>query len=144
MIFTRQWVKILVKKKLKSIYFTFIRCYDFYALVTKGLKWLTVFILVGRINLLWKQIDVSVGFGCKLYIYILLCRIESSVRKIKVSMGFEMIDFQWGFKAIFMIPFSHLNHENVRGPGTKYISWAIKMPWKGKKSFFMCFSWHFL
>ena len=60
-----------------------------------------------------------VGFGCKLYIYILLCRIESSVRKIKVSMGFEMIDFQWGFNAIFMIPFSHLNHENVRGPGAQ-------------------------
>ena len=57
MILAWQWIKILVKKKLKSIYFKFIWFYDFYAPVTKGLKWLTVSItLVGRINLLWKQI----------------------------------------------------------------------------------------
>ena len=38
-------------------------------MISKGLKWLTVSItLVGRINLLWKQIDAPVGFGCKLYI----------------------------------------------------------------------------
>ena len=103
-----QWIKILVKKKLKSIYFKFMWFYDFYALVTKGLKWLTVSItLVGRINLLRKQIDAPVGFGCKLYIYTLLCKIESGVRKIKVSIVFEMINFQWGFNAIFMVPFSH-------------------------------------
>ena len=91
MILAWQWIKILVKKKLKSIYFKFIR---FYALVTKGLKWLNVSItLVGRINLLWKQIDAPVGFGCKLYIYTFLCKIESAVRKIKVNIVFEMIDF---------------------------------------------------
>ena len=60
-----------------------------------------------RINFLWKQIDAPVGFGCKLYIYTLLYKIESTVRKIKVSTVFEMIDFQWGFNAIFMVPFSH-------------------------------------
>ena len=57
------------KEAYKSMYFKFIWFYDFYALVTKGLKWLTVSItLVGRIKLLWKQIDAPVGFGCKLYI----------------------------------------------------------------------------
>ena len=110
MILAWQWIKIWVKKKLKSIYFKFTRLYDFYAFVTKGLKWFsTVSItLVGRINLLWKQIDVPVGFGCKLYIYTqLLCKMESAVRKIKINIVFEIIDFQWGFNAIFMVPFSH-------------------------------------
>ena len=37
----------------------------------------------------------------------ILCKRESAVRKIKVSIIFEMIDFQWGFNAIFMVPFSH-------------------------------------
>ena len=136
MILAWQWIKILVKKKLKSIYFKFIRFYDCYTLVTKGLKWLTVSMtlsLVGRINLSWKQIDAPVGFGCKLYIYTLLCKIESAVRKIKVNIVFEMINFQWGFNAIFVVPFSlTLTHENVRGLGTKYILWAIKMLWKGQ------------
>ena len=89
MILAWQWIKILVKKKLKSIYFKFIWFYDFYALVTKGLKWLTVSItLVGRINLLWKQIDAPVGFGCKLYIR------KHSEKDFTVSIVFEMIDFQ--------------------------------------------------
>ena len=113
MILAWQWIKILVKKKLKSIYFKFIRFYDCYTLVTKGLKWLTVSMtlsLVGRINLSWKQIDAPVGFGCKLYIYTLLCKIESAVRKIKVNIVFEMINFQWGFNAIFVVPFSHYFH----------------------------------
>ena len=62
MILARKWIKILVKKK--SIYFKFIWFCEFYAPVPKGLKWLTVSItLVGRINLLWKQIDAPVGFG---------------------------------------------------------------------------------
>ena len=39
-------------------------------------------------------------------IYTLLYKIESTLRKIKVSIVFEMIDFQWGFNAIFMVPFS--------------------------------------
>ena len=87
--FSMHWNKILVKKKLKSIYFKFIWFYDFYALVTKGLKWLTVSItLVGTINLLWEQIDTPVGFGCLLYIYTLLNKIESTLRKIKVSIVF--------------------------------------------------------
>ena len=108
MILAWPWIKILVEKKLKSIYNKFIWFYDFYVLVAKGLKWLTVSItLVGRINLLWKQIDAPVGFGCKLYIYTLLNKIESTLRKIKVSIVFEMIDFQWGFNAIFMVPFSY-------------------------------------
>ena len=38
-------------------------------MISKGLKWVTVSItLVGRINLLLKQIDAPVGFDCKLYI----------------------------------------------------------------------------
>ena len=37
----------------------------------------------------------------------LLNKIESASRKMKVSIVFEMIDFQWGFNAIFMVPFSH-------------------------------------
>ena len=102
MILAGQWIKILVKKKLKSIYFKFMWFYDFYALVTKGLKWLTVSItLVGKINLLWKQIDAPVGFGCKLYIR------KHSEKDFKVSIVFEMIDFQWGFNAIFIVPLSH-------------------------------------
>ena len=61
MILAWQRIKILVKKKLKSIYFKFIWFWDFYALVTEGLKRLTVSItLVGRIKLLWKQIDAPV------------------------------------------------------------------------------------
>ena len=129
MILAWQWIKILVKKKLKSIYFKFIWFYDFYALVTKGLKWLTVSItLVGRINLLWKQIDAPVGFGCKLYIR------KHSEKDFKVSILFEMIDFQW-----VLMP---LTHENVRGRGTKYISWAIKMLWKGHKSTLRIFMAH--
>ena len=77
---------------------------------------------MGRIILLWKQIDAPVGFGCKLYIR------KHSEKDFKVSIVFEMIDFQWGFNAIFVVPFSlTLSHENVRGLGTKYISWAIKM-----------------
>ena len=108
MILAWQWIKILVKKKLKSISFQFIWFYDFYALATKGLKWPPVSItFVGRINLLWKWINAPVGFGCKLYIYTLLYKIESTVRKSKVSIAFEMTDFQWGIKAIFMVPFSH-------------------------------------
>ena len=60
--FSMHWNKLLVKKKIKSIYFKFIWFYDFYALVTKGLKWLTVSItLVGTINLLSEQIDTPVG-----------------------------------------------------------------------------------
>ena len=87
--FSMHWNKILVKKKLKSIYFKFIWFYDFYALVSKGLKWLTVSItLVGTINLLRGQIDTPVGFGCLLYIYTLLNKIESTLRKIKVSIVF--------------------------------------------------------
>ena len=92
MILAWQWIKILVKKKLKSIYFKVKWFYDFYALVTA---------------LLWKQIDAPVGFGCKLYIYTLLNKIESTLRKIKVSVVFEMIDSQWDFNAIFVVPFSH-------------------------------------
>ena len=138
MILAWQWIKILVKKKLKSIYFKFIWFYDFYALVTKGLKWLTVSItLVGRINLLWKQIDAPVGFGCKLYIR------KHSEKDFKVSLVFEMIDFQWDFNAIFKVPLTiTLTHENVRGRGTKYISWAIKMLWKGQKSTLRIFMAH--
>ena len=61
MILAWQWIKILVKKKLKCIYFKFIWFYDFYAIVTKGMKWLNVSItLVCRIKLLWKQIDTPV------------------------------------------------------------------------------------
>ena len=87
--FSMHWNKILVKKKLKSIYFKFIWFYDFYALVTKGLKWLTVSItLVGTINLLWEQIDTPVVFGCLLYIYTLVNKLESTSRKIKVSIVF--------------------------------------------------------
>ena len=87
--FSMHWNKILVKKKLKSIYFKFIWFYDFYALVTKGLKWLTVSItLVGTINLLWEQIDTPVVFGCLLYIYTLVNKLESTLRKIKVSIVF--------------------------------------------------------
>ena len=87
--FSMHWNKILVKKKLKSIYFKFIWFYDFYALVTKGLKWLTVSItLVGTINLLWEQIDTPVVFGCLLYIYTLVNKLESRLRKIKVSIVF--------------------------------------------------------
>ena len=109
MILAWQRIKRLVKKKLKSIYFKFIWFCDFYALVTKGLKRLTVSItLVGRIKLLWKQIDAAVvlvvNFIPK---YTLLNKIESTLRKIKVSIVFEMIDFQWGFGAIFMVPYSH-------------------------------------
>ena len=109
MILAWQRIKRLVKKKLKSIYFKFIGFCDFYALVTKGLKRLTVSItLVGRIKLLWKQIDAPVvlvvNFIPK---YTLLNKIESTLRKIKVSIVFEMIDFQWGFDAIFMVPYSH-------------------------------------
>ena len=121
--FSMHWNKILVKKKLKSIYFKFIWFYDFYALVTNGLKWLTVSItLVGTINLLWEQIDTLVGFGCLLYIYTLLNKIESTLRKIKVSIVFEMIDFQW-----VLMPFSWyhfaitLTHENVGGPGIHFM-----------------------
>ena len=56
------------------------RFYDFCALVTKGLKLLTVSTTsVGRKKLLWKQIDAPVGFGCKLYIYTLLNKIESTL-----------------------------------------------------------------
>ena len=109
MILAWQRIKRLVKKKLKSIYFKFIWFCDFYALVTKGLKRLTVSItLVGRIKLLWKQIDTPVvlvvNFIPK---YTLLNKIESTLRKIKVSIVFEVIDFQWGFGAIFMVPYSH-------------------------------------
>ena len=87
--FSMHWNKILVKKKLKSIYFKFIWFYDFYALVTKGLKWLTVSItLVGTINLLREQIDTPVVFGCLLYIYTLVNKLESTLRKIKVSIVF--------------------------------------------------------
>ena len=109
MILAWQWIKILVKNKLKSIYFKFIWFCDFYALVTKGLKWLTVSItLVGRIKLLWKQIDAPVVLvvNC-IPKYIFLNKIESTLRKINVSIVFEMIDFQWGFNAIFKVPFSH-------------------------------------
>ena len=109
MILAWKWIKILVEKTLNSIYFKFIWFCDFYALVTKRLKWLTVSItLVGRIKLLWKQIDAPVvlvvNFIPK---YTLLNKIESTLRKIKVSIVFEMIDFQWGFGAIFMVPYSH-------------------------------------
>ena len=87
--FSMHWNKLLVKKKIKSIYFKFIWFYDFYALVTKGLKWLTVSItLVGTINLLWEQIDTPVVFGCLLYIYTLVNKLESTLRKIKVSIVF--------------------------------------------------------
>ena len=51
--------------------------------------------------------DAPVGFGCELYICTLLCKVESTVKKMKVSIGFEMIDFHWGFNDIFMVPFSH-------------------------------------
>ena len=51
--------------------------------------------------------DAPVGFGCELYIYTLRCKVESTVKKMKVSIGFEMIDIQWGFNDIFMVPFSH-------------------------------------
>ena len=130
-----------VKKKLKSF---ILNSYDFYALVTKGLKWLTVSITSkGRTNLLWKQIDAPVGFGGKFCIYNLQNKTESTLRKIKIIIVFEMIVFQWGFYAIFMVPFSlTLTHENVRGPGIKYISWAIKMPWKGQKSTLRIFMAH--
>ena len=78
------------------------RFYDFCAPVTKGLKWLTVSTTsVGRKNLLWKQIDAPVGFGCKLYIR------KHSEKDFKVSIVFEMIDFQCCFNAIFMVPLSH-------------------------------------
>ena len=85
---------------------------------------------MGGINLLWKQIDAPVGFGCKLYIR------KYSEKDFTVSIVFEMIDFQWDLNdAIFMVPLTiTLTHENVRGRGTKYISWAIKMLWKGQKS----------
>ena len=87
--FSMHWNKLLVKKKIKSIYFKFIWFYDFYALVTKGLKWLTVSItLVGTINLLREQIDTPVVFGCLLYIYTLVNKLESTLRKIKVSIVF--------------------------------------------------------
>ena len=39
--------------------------------------------------------------------YTLLNKVESTLRKIKVSIVLERIDFQWGFNAIFMVPFSH-------------------------------------
>ena len=76
-----QGIKILInEKEALVVYFKFIRFYDFYALVTKGLKWLTVSTTsVGRINLLWKQIDAPVGFGCKLDIYTLLNKMESTL-----------------------------------------------------------------
>ena len=78
------------KKRSLSLYFKFIWIEDFYALVTEGLKWLTVSItLVSRINLLWKQIGAPVGFGCKFYIR------QHSENDFKVSIVFEMIDFQW-------------------------------------------------
>ena len=55
------------KETYKSLFI--LNSYDFYALVSKGLKWLTVSVtLVDRINSLGKQIDAPVGFGCKLYI----------------------------------------------------------------------------
>ena len=38
--------------------------------------------------------DAPVGFGCELYIYTLRCKVESTVKKMKVSIGFEMIDIQ--------------------------------------------------
>ena len=133
MILAWQWIKLLVKKKLKSIYFKFIWFCDFYALVTRGLKWLTVSTtLVGRIKLLWKQIDAPVVFvvNC-IHKYILLNKIESTLRKIKVSIVLKwstfngvLMRFSWYHLAI------NLSHENVRGQrglGTKYISWAIKM-----------------
>ena len=56
---------------------------------------------MGRINLLWKQIDAPVGFGYKLYIR------KHSEKDFKVSIVFEMIDFQWSFNAIFMVPLRH-------------------------------------
>ena len=39
-----------------------------------------------------------------------------------------LMPFSWYHLAI------NLTHENVRGQGTKYISWARKMWWKGQKS----------
>ena len=39
--------------------------------------------------------------------YTLRNKVESTLRKIKVSIVFAIIDFQWGFNAIFKVPFSH-------------------------------------
>ena len=88
--FSMHWNKLLVKKKIKSIYFKFIWFYDFYALVTKGLKWLTVSItLFSGYNKFIIGADwYSSWFGCLLYIYTLLNKIESTLRKIKVSTVF--------------------------------------------------------
>ena len=121
------------------------RFYDFCALVTEGLKWLTVSTTsVGRKNLLWKQIDAPVGFGCKLYIR------KHSEKDFKVSIVFEMIDFQWGFNAIFMVPLSYyfnpwkcrrtrhkihfMGHKNAVKRSQKYsenIHGSLKIPRQG-------------
>ena len=145
MILAWKWIKILVKKKLKSIYFKFIWFCDFYALVTKRLKWLTVSItLVGRIKFLWKQIDAPVVLvvNC-IPKYIFRNKIESTLGKIKVSIVFKWLTFNG-----VLMPFSwyhlaiNLTHENIRGQGTKHISWATKMLWKGQKSTLRIFMAH--
>ena len=109
------WTNRKAKNEVPLDQFKFARTFeqdgfcDFYALATKGLKWLTVSItLVGRIKLLWKQIDVPVVLvvNC-IPKYTLLNKIERTMREIKVRIVFEMIDFQWGFNVIFMVPFSH-------------------------------------